>query len=72
MRRIEKPFLRYVSFGIVVSIITQAFINMLVSVSLLPITGMTLPFISYGRNSMFITIIMAAILLNISREAVKK
>ena len=72
VKRIDDLFSRYLAFSIVISITTQAYTNMLVAVSLLPITGMTLPFISYGRNSMFITMIMCSILLNISREAIKK
>ncbi len=70
--RIDDLFSKYLAFSIVIAITTQAYINMMVAVSLMPITGMTLPFISYGRNSMFVSMIMAAILLNISRQAVKK
>ncbi len=70
--RIDDIFSKYLAFSIVVAICTQAYINMMVAVSLIPITGMTLPFISYGRNSLFTSIMMAAILLNLSRQAVKK
>ncbi len=70
--RIDDLFSKYLSFSIVISITTQAYINMMVAVALIPITGMTLPFISYGRNSLFVSMIMSAILLNLSRKAVKK
>ncbi len=72
VHRIDDLFSKYLAFSIVVAITTQAYINMMVAVSLMPITGMTLPFISYGRNSLFVSMMMAAILLNLSRQAVKE
>ena len=50
----------------------QAFLNMSVASSLLPVTGVTLPFISYGGSSIFVFLAMTGILLNISRQRVKK
>ncbi len=45
----------------------QMFINIAVTVRLLPTTGMTLPFISFGGTSLLLTFIASGILLNISR-----
>lgn len=70
--RIDDTFSKYLAFSIVVAITTQAYINMLVAVSVIPITGIPLPFISYGRNSLFVSMMMSAILLNLSRKAEKK
>ena len=41
-----------VALGVVVLLATQAFINVAVTVGLLPTTGVTLPFVSYGGSSM--------------------
>jgi cell division protein FtsW len=48
-------------------IVLQAFINMGVVTGLLPVTGIGLPFISYGGSSMLITMVGVGTLLNISR-----
>jgi cell division protein FtsW len=50
----------------------QAFINIGVVVALLPITGITLPFISAGGSSLIISFAAVGILLSISRETVDK
>lgn len=50
----------------------QAFLNMSVASSLLPVTGVTLPFISYGGTSIVVFLSMAGILLNISKQRIKR
>lgn len=60
-------FGRLVATGITAWIISQAFINMAVNVSIFPVTGITLPFISYGGSSMLATLAAVGILLNISK-----
>jgi len=49
----------------------QAFINLGVTVGLLPTKGLTLPFISMGGSSMLITMLSVGILLNISEQTIK-
>jgi cell division protein FtsW len=54
--------------GITAWIIIQAFINIGVVVALVPITGITLPFISAGGSSLTISLAAVGILLSVSRE----
>jgi cell division protein FtsW len=46
----------------------QAFLNMGANVGLIPLTGMPLPFFTYGGSSTLVTLAGVAILLNISRH----
>ena len=65
--RADSLFGTYLGLGIVTMIVLQAFINMSVTVSLLPTKGLPLPFVSVGGSSMVITLLAVGILLNISR-----
>ena len=58
--------------GITAWLCLQAFINIGVVVALLPITGITLPFVSAGGSSLIISFAAVGILLSISRETVEK
>lgn len=58
----------YLAIGITGSIFVQFFINIGVVIGLLPVTGVTLPFISYGGSSLIMNFIMMGILLNINRS----
>jgi cell division protein FtsW len=55
--------------GITTWICVQAFINIGVVVSLIPVTGITLPFVSAGGSSLVVSFVAVGILLSISREA---
>ncbi len=55
--------------GITTMIILQALINMAVVSGSIPITGISLPFISYGGSSLVIMLSGVGILMNISRQA---
>ncbi len=61
-------FGRFLAIGITSAICTQAMVNMMVTTGLLPVTGITLPFISYGGTSIIITLSMVGILLSVSRD----
>lgn len=60
-------FGKYLAFGITFQIAFQAILNLMVVVGLIPVTGVTLPFLSYGGSSLLITLCSMGIILNISR-----
>ncbi|MBP7819647.1 cell division protein FtsW [Candidatus Gracilibacteria bacterium] len=61
-------FAKYTAAGITIWIVGQALINIGVNTALIPITGITLPFISYGGSSLLATLAACGILLNISKS----
>ena len=63
----EDLFGKYLSFGITFGLIFQTILNLSVVVGLVPVTGVTLPFLSYGGSSLLITMVSIGIILNISR-----
>ncbi len=63
----EDNFGKYLSFGITFSIAFQTILNLMVVVGLIPVTGVTLPFLSYGGSSLLISMSAIGILLNISK-----
>ncbi|HEX5317387.1 MAG TPA: FtsW/RodA/SpoVE family cell cycle protein, partial [Candidatus Kapabacteria bacterium] len=63
-------FGRYTAFGITMTIAVYALINAFVNVGLMPVTGLPMPFVSYGGTSMIFTAAAVGILLNISKYAV--
>ena len=62
-------FSKYLAFGMVFQILFQTLMNLMVVVGLIPVTGVTLPFLSYGGSSLLISMISIGILLNISRHS---
>lgn len=65
-KSLNDDFGRYLAFGITVIIGMNAVINMMVAAGMIPTTGQTLPFISYGGTSIIFNSIAVGILLNIS------
>jgi cell division protein FtsW len=53
-------------------IAVQAFLHMMVNVALIPTTGVTLPFMSYGRSSLMVCLMAVGILANIARHAERR
>lgn len=63
---------KLLALGLTFSICFQGFLNMWVASSFVPATGIPMPFISYGGSSVMVSLWMIGILLNISKDNVKK
>ena len=63
----KESFSRYLSFGILFQMMFQTLMNLMVVIGMIPVTGVTLPFLSYGGSSLLISMASIGILLNISR-----
>lgn len=66
--KVPRNFGAFLTIGVAFSLVFQAMINMGVAVSLLPVTGQTLPFISMGGTSIWFTSISIGIILSVSKE----
>lgn len=64
----KNDFEKYLSFGIVFQLLIQAVMNLMVVIGMIPVTGVTLPFLSYGGSSLLISMLSIGILLSISRK----
>lgn len=62
---------KYIISGIIGMLIYQQLQNIGMTIGLMPITGITLPFISYGGSSLLSYMIMAGIIFNISNENIR-
>jgi cell division protein FtsW len=62
-------FTGFLAVGITAMVSIQAMINMGVVSGVLPVTGITLPFLSYGGTSLVFTMLGVGVLLNVSRES---
>lgn len=60
-------FKKYLIFGIIFQMIFQTILNLSVVIGLVPVTGVTLPFISYGGSSLLISTISIGIILCVSK-----
>jgi cell division protein FtsW len=66
--RCKDPFGTLVGIGIMGLIAIQAFVNIGGVTKTIPLTGVTLPFISYGGSSLLVSMLCMGIMLSISRE----
>ncbi len=67
-RAARTRFQQLVAIGIVATMVITAFLHIGVAINLLPTTGLTLPFISYGRSILLLSLLMTGILVNIGSE----
>lgn len=61
-------FGKFLVFGLSIGIIIQALLNLAVTSGLIPVTGVTLPFLSYGGSSLLVSMASIGIILNISKN----
>jgi len=71
-KKAKDRFGQMLAFGITISIITYAFVNVAVTTGMLPTTGLPLPFISYGGTSLVFLCVGIGILINIALSNQKK
>jgi cell division protein FtsW len=71
-RRAATPFQQLTAIGITFNMVITAFLHIGVVIGLLPTTGLTLPFISYGRTNLVLSMLMTGMLASIgsARERV--
>jgi cell division protein FtsW len=65
-KKVKDQFGQLLAFGITISIVFYAFVNVAVTTGVLPTTGLPLPFISYGGTSLIFLCISVGILINIA------
>ena len=68
VRHHRDRFARYLAFGLTTSIVAQAFLNLAVVSSLVPATGLPLPFYSSGGSALLTTFAMCGLLVGLSRR----
>ena len=64
-------FGKLLASGLTIWLGVQAVVNLAAMVSLIPLTGVPLPFISYGGSALLVNLIAVGILLNISRQSIR-
>lgn len=71
-KQARTPFQQLLALGMTFCTVSTAYLHLGVVIGLLPTTGLTLPFVSYGRTNLVLTILMTGILVNIgsTRERV--
>ena len=67
--RAPDRFGRHLAWGLTAMLVGQAFLHMSIALKLVPTTGVTLPFVSYGGSSLIMTLAAAGVLLNVSQHA---
>ena len=66
-RHCNERFGRLLAFGLTSSLAIQTCMNLAVVTGAMPVTGITLPLVSYGGSSLVITLVEIGIILNVSR-----
>jgi cell division protein FtsW (lipid II flippase) len=64
----KEPFGRLIAVGITAMLACQSTINLMVCLRMMPVTGVTLPFVSYGGSSLIASYMAAGLLLNVGQN----
>jgi cell division protein FtsW len=68
-KKCETAFPAFLVLGLIIMIVVQAMLNMMVAVGLFPVTGQTLPMVSWGRTSVLVVSFSIGAVLSVSRVA---
>jgi cell division protein FtsW len=68
----ETPYVRYIGFGMTISLSIQTLVNLSVTAGFIPATGIPLPFFSAGGSSLLMTMLSAGFIFNVSRRSAVK
>jgi rod shape determining protein RodA len=66
----QRPFGRYLAYGIFFYFLSQITVNIAMTVGLLPVVGLPLPFISYGGTSLLVSTISVAFLILVKNDTI--
>lgn len=66
--QVQSLYGRLVAFGITTTLFLQTWINLAVTTGTIPVTGVTLPLVSYGGTSVMVTLAMVGLLLMVARQ----
>jgi rod shape determining protein RodA len=69
-QRAQRSFGRYLAYGIFFYFISQITVNIAMTIGLLPVVGLPLPFISYGGTSLVVSTVMVALLILVKNESI--
>ena len=72
VKKVKRKFGAYVTAGLALMIVAQAFAHMSVATDIMPVTGQPLPFVSYGGTSILFTGFALGVILSVSREIFDK
>jgi cell division protein FtsW len=72
VRAVDDPFAFLAGAGALVMLILQSVLNMSVVTGIVPTTGVSLPFISYGGSSLIVSLMFVGVLLNVSGQSSRK
>ncbi len=66
----QRPFGRYLAYGIFFYFLSQITVNIAMTVGLLPVVGLPLPFLSYGGTSLLVSTISVSLLISVKNESI--
>ena len=69
-RRAQRPFGKYLAYGIFFYFLSQVTVNIAMTIGLLPVVGLPLPFISYGGTSLVVSTVSVALLILVKNESI--
>ena len=69
-QRAQRPFGKYLAYGIFFYFLSQITVNIAMTIGLLPVVGLPLPFISYGGTSLLVSTISVSLLILVKNESI--